>query len=50
MNLKSLAAVFAVQMTFVYVALRPMPLEQLGGLALALTVLSLSGIRMLKLR
>ena len=50
MNLKSFAAVYAIQMTFLFVALKPFPLEQLGALALALTVLTMGGTRLLKPR
>ena len=50
MTLKSFAAVYALHGLFLYFGVKSLPMTQVGVLALALSVISFSGIRMLKLR
>ena len=50
MNLKTFVVVVSIHMALIYAGLGSLPLVQMGALALAFTVLSVGGIRLLRLR
>ncbi len=50
MKITSFILVFSIQMAFIYTGLKSLPLAQMGALALALTVLSMGGMKLLKVR
>ena len=50
MLVKSFGIIFPIHMTFLYFGLRPFPTEHVGALAAVLTVLTISGLRALKVR
>ena len=49
MGVKLFAAVFTVNSAFLYFGLRPFPMDQLAILALAFSVLTLGGMKMVKI-
>ena len=50
MLLKSFGIIFPIHMTFLYFGLKSFPTEQIGTLAAVLTVVTIGGLRMLKVR
>lgn len=49
MGVKLFAGVFAINSAFLYFGLRPFPMDQLAILALAFSVLTLGGMKMVKM-
>ena len=49
MLLKAFVMVFPIHMSLLYFGMKPLPVEQIGVLAAAFPVLSIGGIRMLKI-
>ena len=49
MGVKVFAGVFTINSVFLYLGLRPFPMEQLAILALAFSVLTLAGMKMAKM-
>ena len=50
MLIKSIGIIFPIHMTFLYLGLSSFPAEQIGALAGALTVLTIGGLRAIKVR
>ena len=50
MLVKVFGLIFPIHMTFLYFGLGSLPTEQLGALAVALTILTMGGLRAIKVR
>ncbi len=49
MGVKVFAGVFTINAAFLYFGLRPIPMEQLAIMALAFSVLTIGGMKMVKM-